>query len=232
MIKNYFKTAWRNLWKNKIYTIINITGLAIGLACCMLIILYTKDEVSYDRFHANAPNIYHVVSKVTSADGHVTKMGSTGNRPGPAFKESIPEAKDFVRVQQSNFNVKKGVDVFDEEGHYADENFFSFFSFRLKEGNPTTVLNNIHSVVINEDLSEKYFGNESAIGKMLEIDRGNGFEQFIVSGVAKNSPENSSVKVKLLLSIKVQLKDNPDNMWLNFFQNTFISLQPGADVNA
>jgi putative ABC transport system permease protein len=233
MIKNYFKTAWRNLWKNKIYTLINITGLAIGLACCMLIILYTKDEVSYDRFHANAPNIYHVVSKVTSPDGHVTNMSSTGNRPGPAFKESIPEAKDFVRVQQSNFNVKKGTDVFDEEGHYADENFFSFFSFRLKEGNPTTALNDIHSVVLNEDLSKKYFGNQNAVGKTLEIDRGKGFEQFIVSGVAKNSPQNSSVKVKLLLSMKIQLREfPPDDHWLNFFQNTFISLQPGADINS
>lgn len=230
MFKNYFKTAWRNLWKNKVYTLINITGLAIGLACCMLIILYTKDEVSYDRFHANAANIYHVVSKVTSPDGQVTKMSSTGNRPGPAFKESIPEAKDFVRVQQSNFNVKKGTDVFDEEGHYADENFFSFFSFPLKEGKPTAALNDIHSVVINEDLSKKYFGNETALGKTLEIDRGDGFEQFIVSGVAKNSPQNSSVQVKLLLSKKIQERDN-DNYWLNFFENTFVSLQPGANIN-
>ncbi len=232
MIKNYFKTAWRNLWKNKVYTFINITGLAIGLASCMLIILYTKDEVSFDRFHANASNIYHVVSKMTSPEGTVSKMGSTGNRPGPAFKENIPEAKDFVRIQQSNFNVKKGIDVFDEEGHFADENFFSFFSFKLKEGNPATVLSDIHSVVINEDIAKKYFGNGPAVGKILEIDPGNGFEQFIVSGVAKNSPENSSVKVKLLFSMKLQLRDNPDNMWLNFFQNTFISLQPGADIKA
>jgi putative ABC transport system permease protein len=232
MLKNYFKTAWRNLWKNKVYTFINITGLAIGLASCMLIILYAKDEVSYDRFHANASNIYHVVSKMTSPDGNVSKMGSTGNRPGPAFKETIPEAKDFVRIQQSNFNVKKGNDVFDEEGHFADENFFSFFSFKLKEGNPTTVLSDIHSIVINEDIAKKYFGNSPAVGKTLEIDPGNGFEQFVVSGVAKNSPENSSVKVKLLFPIKLQLRDNPDNLWLNFFQNTFVSLQPGADIKA
>jgi putative ABC transport system permease protein len=232
MLKNYFKTAWRNLWKNKVYSFINITGLAIGLACCMLIILYTKDEVSYDRFHANASNIYHVVSKMTAPDGNVSKMGSTGNRPGPAFKESIPETKDFVRIQQSNFNVKKGTDVFDEEGHYADENFFSFFSFKLKEGNPATALNDIHSLVISEDLAKKYFGDKTAIGKTLEINPGNGFEQFIVSAVAKNSPENSSVKVKLLLSMKIQLRDNPDNLWLNFFQNTFVSLQPGADIKA
>jgi len=105
MFKNYFKVALRNLWKNKIYTFINITGLAIGLACCMLIILYTKDEVSYDRFHANAPNIYHVVSKVTAPDGHVTNMSSTGNRPGPAFKESIPEAKDVEIEVAPKFGV-------------------------------------------------------------------------------------------------------------------------------
>ncbi len=230
MLKNYFKTAWRNLCKNKVYTFINISGLAIGLASCMLIILYTKDEISFDRFHANAPNIYHVVSKMTSPEGNVSKMGSTGNRPGPAFKENIPEAKDFVRIQQSNFTVKKGNDVFDEEGHFADENFFTFFSFKLKEGNAATVLSDIHSIVINEDIAKKYFGNGTAIGKVLEIDPGNGFEQFIVSGVAKNSPENSSIKVKLLFSLKLQQRDSPDELWLNFFQNTFISLQPGADV--
>lgn len=232
MIKNYFITAWRNLWKNKVYTFINITGLAIGLACCMLIILYTKDEVSYDRFHANAPNIYHVVSKMTSPDGNVTKIGSTGNRPGPAFKESIPEAKDFVRIQQRNFSVKKGTEVFDEEGHFADENFFSFFSFKLKEGNPAAALNDIHSLVLSEELAKKYFGNEPALGKTLEINSGNGFEQFIVSGIAKKSPENSSVKVKLMLSMKTALRDEPDNLWLNFFQNTFVSLQPGANIKA
>ncbi|HQW92311.1 MAG TPA: ABC transporter permease [Ferruginibacter sp.] len=232
MIKNYFKTAWRNLRKSKVYSFINITGLAIGLASCMLIILYTRDEISFDRFHDNAANIYHVVSKMTSTDGRVTKMGSTGNRPGPAFKESLPETTGFLRIQQSNFNVKKGTDVFDEEGHYADDNFFTFFSFPLKAGNPATALSDIHSIVINETLAKKYFGDENAVGKILEIDPGNGFEQFVVSGVAKNPPENSSVKVKLLLSNKIQLRDNPDNMWLNFFQNTFISLQPGADIKA
>jgi len=230
MIKNYFKAAWRNLWKNKVYSFINITGLAIGLATCMLIILYSRDEASYDRFHDNASNIYHVVTKITSPSGEITKMGSTGNRQGPAFKESIPETKDFVRVRQSNFNVKKGADVLDEEGHYADANFFSFFSFKLKEGDPATALNDMHSVVINEDIAKKYFGSESAIGKILEVDPGNGFEQFVISGVAKNVPENSSIKVKLLLSMKIQDRDSPDDMWLNTFQNTFISLQPGADI--
>lgn len=232
MIKNYFKTAWRNLHKSKVYSFINITGLAIGLASCMLIILYTRDEVSFDRFHDNAGNIYRIVSKLTVANDQVTKLGSTGNRPGPAFKESLPETTGFLRIQQSNFNVKKGTEVFDEEGHFTDENFFTFFSFPLKAGDPATALGGIHSIVINETLAKKYFGKEPAIGKILEIDPGNGFEKFVVSGIAKNAPENSSIKVKLLISNKIQQRDNPDNSWINFFQNTFISLQPGADIKA
>src|SRR5215510_3772358 len=106
MIKNYFKTALRNLWRNKIFSLINISGLSVGLACCMLIFLYTKDEVSFDRFQSSKDNLYRIVSTTTSPDGNVRSDGSTGMMPGPRFKNSIPEIEDFVRVQDAHFNVK------------------------------------------------------------------------------------------------------------------------------
>src|SRR5437879_185804 len=103
MIRNYIKTAFRNLWRNKAFSVINIVGLSVGLACCMLIFLYTMDEVSYDRFHEKRESIYHLTADMKGPDGHVNKSSSTGMMPGPAFKQQIPEITDFVRVQSADF---------------------------------------------------------------------------------------------------------------------------------
>src|ERR1700758_5336685 len=108
MIRNYFITALRNLWRNKAFSVINIVGLSVGLASCMLIFLYAMDEVSYDRFHKNAGNIYHLVANFKKPDGHVDKISSTGDVPGPSFKRQLPEVLDFVRVQSNTFTVKRG----------------------------------------------------------------------------------------------------------------------------
>ena len=99
MIRNYFKTAFRNLWRNKGFSLINIVGLSVGLACCMLIFLYTMDEVSYDRFNVNAVNIYHLAVDEKAPDGQLHKFSSTGDMPGPNFKRQLPEVQDFVRIQ-------------------------------------------------------------------------------------------------------------------------------------
>src|ERR1700749_1436112 len=110
MIRNYFKTAFRNLWRNKVFSVINIAGLSVGLACCMLIFLYAMDEVSYDRFNVNAPNIYHLVVDDQSPDGHVGKFSSTGDVPGPTFKRELPDVQDFIRIQGADYTIKKGAE--------------------------------------------------------------------------------------------------------------------------
>jgi putative ABC transport system permease protein len=111
MLQNYLKIALRNLFHNKVFSFINIAGLSIGLACCMLIVLYTKDEVSYDRFHKNVNNIYRITTTETSPEGKVTKFGITGMVPGPAFARQIPEIDKFVRLQGDRLNIKKGTDI-------------------------------------------------------------------------------------------------------------------------
>src|ERR1700758_4396120 len=103
MIRNYFITAWRNLWRNKAFSVINIVGLSVGLACCMLIFLYAMDEVSYDRFNVNAQNIYHLTVDSKGPDGKVGKGSSTGDMPGPDFKRQLPEIQDFVRIQSADY---------------------------------------------------------------------------------------------------------------------------------
>src|SRR6516162_8875190 len=103
MLRNYFRTAWRNLWHNKIYAFINIFGLSIGLTCCMLIFLYTKDEVSFDRFHERGSRIYRITTTGKEPDGSVNKFAATGMMPGPTFKRNIPEIEDYLRIQGTTY---------------------------------------------------------------------------------------------------------------------------------
>ena len=232
MIRNYFKTAFRNLWRNRIFSIINISGLSVGLACCMLIFLYSKDEISYDRFHDKKDNIYRVTATISRADGNMDKIGSTGMLPGPVFKRMVPEIEDYVRVQSANYNIQHGKDVFNQEALFVDSNFFSVFSFPLIAGNPRTALSDIHSIVLSEEVAEKYFGKKNAVGEILELNTGEKFEPFMVSAVTKRSPQNSSIKIKMLVPIAFEQTQFNDDQWVNFFLNTFIVLKPGANTKA
>jgi putative ABC transport system permease protein len=230
MFKNYFKTAVRNLWRSRTFSLINILGLSVGLACCMLIFLYSKDEKSYDRFHEKKDNIFRITATMTHPDGNVMKIGSTGMMPGPAFKKSIPEVEDFVRVQRANFNIKHGKEVFDQTALYVDSNFFSVFSFPLIAGNPMTALNDMHSVVLSEEVAKKYFGRENAVGQILELNTGEKFEPFIVSAITKRSPQNSSIKIEMLVPMKFSQSRFDDDKWMNFFLNTFVVLKTKTNL--
>lgn len=232
MLKNYLIIALRTLWRNKFFSLVNILGLSVGVACCMLIFLYAKDEISFDRFHTNKENIYRVTADATYANGNKSQMGSTGMMPGPAFKKDIPDVVDFLRIKPTFFTVKNKNEVFEQEGIFADENLFTFFSFPLLYGDSKTALSNIRSIVISEDMAEKYFGKKDAVGDLLNISFGEGFEPFVVSGIAKKSPQNSSLKIDMVLPMAYdQLKDK-DTHWTNFYLNTFVSLKPGSTVKA
>lgn len=229
MFKNYFKTAFRNLWRNKVFSIINITGLSVGLGCCMLIFLYAKDELSFDRFHKNVENIYHLNADMTTPEKEVHKTSSTGMMPGPAFKAQVPEIEQFVRLQSADFIVRQATEVFNEDALYVDSNFFSVFTFPMLEGNPATALNDMHSIVLSEDVAEKYFGRQQAYGRLMELKVNDTFRVFTVTGVVKRSPQNSSIKIKMLLPMAFSKSQDDDKQWFNFYLNTFFVLKPGAD---
>jgi len=231
MIRNYIKTAFRNLWRTKVFSMINIVGLSVALACCMLILLYTMDEVSYDRFNVNKDKIYRLVVNSTNPAGVTNKFGSTGMMPGPSFKRQIPEIEDFVRLQSANFTVKRGNDVFNEDALYVDSNFFSVFTAPLKAGVYKNALDGDNSLVLSEDLAKKYFGNQNAVGKVLDLKVKDSFKPFMVSAVTKRSPQNSSVKIKMLVPLKASDAYN-ENQWMDFFLNTFFTIRPGANINA
>ncbi|KAA5549457.1 ABC transporter permease [Adhaeribacter rhizoryzae] len=228
MLHNYFKLAFRNLWRNKVFSFINIGGLSLGLACCMLIFLYIKDEVSYDRFHAKKDRIYRVTANIIN-EGEVTKTGSTNMVVGPSFKQAIPEIEAFVRMQEDFYIVRQQENTFNQEVVFADESIFSVFSLPLLAGNPRKALSNLNSLVLTEKTAQKYFGDATAIGKTLELKMGDTFKPFVVTGIAKNPPQNSSLQFEVLLPFKYTETHFPDNAWLGFYMNTFVVLNPLAN---
>jgi len=201
MFKNYFKTAFRNLLHNKIYSFINIAGLSLGLACAMLIILYVKDEVSYDRFHKNINQIYRIDKETPEEDGDLHYNSYTGYFPGPRFAAKIPEIQSFVRFQPGQIDIKADKDIQSQEICYVDSNFFSVFTFPLIGGSPKTALAEPNSIVLTEEMAKKYFGNSDAMGKTMLLSNEGKYVPFVVTGVAKNCPQNSSIKFKVLLPL-------------------------------
>jgi putative ABC transport system permease protein len=226
MLLHYLKIMYRNLWKSKLYSTINIAGLALGLTCCMLIVLYNKDEKSYDQFHKNKNQLHRVVA-TTSNDKETQKLGISNSPAGPAFKEELPEVKAFVRVENDYAVVKNGNEVFGQDIVNADSNFFSVFSFPLIAGNAATVLKDPNSLVITDEMALKYFGTTDAIGKVLEFKNRDKFEPRTVTGIAKRSPQNSSIKFDMLRPFT-----DGSTEWIGFYLSTYILLDEKANADA
>jgi putative ABC transport system permease protein len=200
MLQNYFKLAWRNLLKNKFYSIINITGLSIGLAVGIVVLLWTQNEFSYDRFHQNAATIYKVNSHLGTGTNAQVWEGSPG--PLPALCRKIPEVKNAVRVNNVfeellfTYDGKK----FKESGlAFVDSAFFSLFDFTLLQGDRQKPFPDMHSIILRESTAKKYFGSNKAIGEVLANDYGN----FTVSGIIADFPENSSMQYDMLMPMSL-----------------------------
>ena len=228
MLKNYFKTAFRNLSRNKVYSFINIAGLSLGLACAMLIMLYVKDEVSFDRFHKNVNNIYRIVSKSAERE---QKMVMTGALQGPRFTQNVPGIKSFVRVRNGAEDIKTGKYVQSQDLMYVDSNFFSVFTFPLLSGDPTTCLTEPHSIVLSEDVAKRQFGTTDAVGKTIMIKDDSTFVPYKVTAVAKRCPQNSSLQFEVLLPIKISDEEvKKTENWFGFSLNTFVVLDDKANL--
>ena len=227
MFRNYLKTALRNLERNKIYSFINVAGLTIGLTCAMLIMLYVKDEVSFDRFHKNGSDIYRIAKKTKHGEN-----GSTGFLQGPRFTQNVPGIKSFVRVQGGAENIKNETIVQEQNGVlHVDSNFFSVFTFPLLSGNPATCLTEPHSIVLSEDAAKKYFATTDAIGKVLLVKEDTSFIPYKVTAITKRCPQNSSIQFEALLPFKVSDVDAKDtHNWFNSFLSTFVVLDNEANL--
>jgi putative ABC transport system permease protein len=233
MLQNYFRIAWRNLTRNKVWAFTNITGLSIGLAAVMLIILYISDEISFDRFQSNGPHLFRLVHDSRDEMGKEGGGGTTGGPMGPAFLQSIPEISSACRTKSTDLQlVRKGSEIIPEYATYADTSFFSMFSFPLIAGNPGQALSSGNNLVLSEDYARKYFNSTDIIGRTLEINDNGRFETFTVTAVAANTPLNSSIRFNMLLPIDRIMHPAWTQGWMTFFLNTFFLLKPGADPAA
>lgn len=233
MLRNYLKTAIRNLLRNRVYSFINVVGLSLGLACAMLIILYTKDELSYDRFHARAANIYRITTTWINPDGSMRgQSGHTGYFQGPRFTAGVPGIQSFVRMHSVDKDIRRGTEIVSKEMMSVDSNFFSVFSFPLVSGDPRTALLEPKSAVISEKMAIEQFGSKNAVGKVLMVKNDKEeFEPYAVTGVAEKCPQNSSIKFDILIPFVVPLQEEQRNEnWLNYFLNTWVVLPSQANT--
>lgn len=201
------------------------------MACVMIIILYVKDEVSYDAFQKKTPVLYRINRQITKPDGVIAKSGYTGYLQGPRLAANIPEVTAFVRYQQSEMNIQRGSDVHTQEVFLADTNFFTVFSFPLLAGDVHTALQEPNSVVITEDMAKREFGSTDVIGRSLLFKDSDNFNPYQVTAVARNCPQNSSIQFSAILPLRVSKEDaTNDENWFNAFLNTFVVLTPQADA--
>jgi len=232
MLRNYLKIAIRTLAQNKIYSLINIAGLTIGLTCAMLILLYVKDEVSFDRFHKKSASIYRIVSRVV-VNGTEQRFSSTGLLQGPRFTRNVSGIKSFVRVQDGRADLKKGAEVESRDLLFVDANFLSVFTFPLIDGDAQSCLKDPHSVVLTKEEAKKQFGTENAVGKILMLRENEKFVPYQVTAVTENCPQNSTIEFKILLPIRETQADlNNNENWFSYYLNTFVELDDNADPNS
>ncbi|MBO6585346.1 MAG: ABC transporter permease [Gracilimonas sp.] len=238
MFKNYLKISVRNLLNKKGYSLINILGLAIGLATSLLIVLYVLNEWSYDKFHSNSDRIYRVVQTMTSED-RVEEQATTPFRLGPVldaeFPDHIEKTVRFFDMQEENhtfLNREDQVSFRESNFYFVDSTFFDVFSAELIQGNPSEALKNPLSLVISEDLASKYFGDENPIGQSLSY---KGIRDMTVTGVMKSWPEQSHMKIDLVASftsLNEIYASSPgyDRSWLWNPIWTYILAKDGADT--
>jgi putative ABC transport system permease protein len=236
MLLNFFKIAYRNLLKSKIFSLVNILGLALGMAACFFIFAYVHFESSYDSFHRNAAEIYRVNTSYGGTYGNGTE---STNHPaaGPAMKADFPEVKDFARVVKSSIFLSAAtVTYIDKQGQavsfnqdrmfYADASFLTMFSFPMALGNATTALDGVRTTVISETLAKKYFGQANPVGQILELNRTTALK---VTGVFQDVPENSNLKFDMLVSFETAAGNILNSIWNWPEFYTYVQLKPGVN---
>lgn len=231
MIQNYFKTAWRSLLNGKSFSVINVSGLAVGMAAAIIIFLWIQHEISYDKFHSRKDDLYEVYGLTNPVDGKQTTITMVPQPLAAAIRQSFPEAESASRIKELNsFLVSAGEKSF--TGIHAgvvDPSFLSMFSFPLAEGIASAQLQDEHSVTITETLAKKLFGSVNAIGKIIRIDS---VDQLTVTGILKDLPSNTRFNFEYLLSWEYFKKTGNgyiNGSWLSNNTTTFVQLKPGTD---
>ena len=244
MFRNYLKVAWRNLMKSKIFSLINIIGLSVGLTCCMLISIYLYNEVSYDKYHKNVDRLYQLGTVFIGGE----KEERTPNTPTPmaaAMKQEFPEIEQTARLMslfaddktllQYKTGNKSPKSFYETKGYMADASFFKLFTYNFIEGDAATALRDPNAIVLSEEIAKKFFGDEPALNKIIHINsNSNGEYDFKVTGVFRPIDKPSQIDARFFLSfdggdIERFMKQQTDMVSNNMFF-TFFLLKPGADA--
>jgi putative ABC transport system permease protein len=232
MIRNILLVTYRNLVKNKIYTTINVTGLALGMAAFILITAFVNFEKSFDLIHPDAAHIYRVESQFYRGAELTDSWPTSTNGYAPAMKANLPEIASYARISWSNSErvVKYNNTKYREEHVcFADSNFFSFFAYPLVKGDPLTALKEVNTIVISQSAAKKYFGDADAIGKFLDVSTLGDKYHCMVTGVFKDIPANSTMQFSFLISWSTSSKFI-QNFWYQHESYTFVKLNPGASI--
>ena len=227
MIRNFFKVAYRNLLRNKGFSAINITGLAIGMAAAILILLWIQNEVSYDGFHKNKDRIYEVWNRVP-VDGKLSCWNAVSALTARAIEKDLPEVERAVRLHSTNsllFSIDDKKIM--ESGYAVDTGFLQMFSFPMLKGDPSSALNDRHSVVLTEKTAKSLFGNEDVMGKTIKIENK---ENYTVTGILKDLPHNTRFGFDYLLPWSyIKYREGQDLGWNDNSTPTYLMLKPNAN---
>lgn len=231
MFSTHIKLAFRNLRRYKSYSILNILGLAVGLALGIFVIIYVNYGFGYDRFHPNWDRMYKLLNFIKQGEGRSLTHFYHSILTGEALKQEASEIESFNRQAHTSFFFKKNESIIEESGMYTDENFFTTFNYRLKQGNPKEVLNQPDNIIISERLAEKLFGNKPAMGQMVSVLKDNKQSTFKVTGVFENV-EMSNINFEFVIPISLFISQN---QWVNSITENsceyVFTLKPHSDIN-
>ena len=230
MINNYFKIAFRQLLKNKGFSIINISGLAIGMGSFMLIALWIQNELSYDQFHSKKERIYELWNR-GEYSGKLNCWNTTPKCAAKIMKQDIPEIEKAIRVNWTiSYLLSAGNKKLSLMGTAVDKEFLDIFDFPLIEGNPKTVLADGKSILLTANCAEKLFGKENPIGKTIVV---NNSDNLVVSGIISNPPANTRFNFEFLLSWDYLMKSEPDDDdWGNNWTRNYVLLKENASFES
>jgi len=240
MIKNYFKTAWRNILRNKFYALINVIGLTVGLTFGLLILLWVNDEFSFDTFNTKADRIYRINAQIGTGTSRQTWSGLPGPIAMHAIKD-VPEVENSVRINSYGYPVYRYKDKLlsagDHGAYVVDASLFKVFDYKLLKGNINNPFPDIHSIIITETTAKRFFGDEDPIGKVL---LGNGKDNYTVTGVLADFPESSTFKADMLFSFELAKKNyqgggywkSLEQDWGDYFYDTYVLIKPGTSAKA
>lgn len=234
MIRNYLKIAFRALIRSKAHSAINIIGLSLGIACCILIVLFVKDELTFDTFHSKADRIYRAYGREDYGENQQFFWTTTPFPMGPAMKDNLPEVEHQVRINKLGTQVRIGTEAYNETLAIVGQDFFKVFDFEMAQGSSEIVLDKASNVILSEDAANKFFGKADPIGKTLTLQLSDKFEEFTVAAVSRNVPTNSSIQFSIAISDlnfpKLYSERTLNSAWFNISPETYILLRQGVDV--